>query len=119
MTEHSQGPWRVEPDLSNIGLGGVMTADECQFWTDDGPEHAYMRIEDARLIAAAPELLAGLKAIIAGFDAGVWVRNISGDGEPAWAIKLMPHIQAMAAAIDAVAKAEGSEVRKAQDSSQS
>lgn len=74
---------------------------------------------NAALIAAAPELLAGLKAILAGFDAGVWVRNISGDGDPAWAIKLMPHIQAMAAVVKAVEKAEGSEARQGQNESPS
>lgn len=117
------GPWRVVPIgtwISTVddpyGHGQMHVAD-VRGWghlTGKGAcalgEAEAIAIQSANgaLLAAAPELLAGLKAILAGFDAGVWVRNISGDGDPAWAIKLMPHIQAMAAAVKAVEKAEGS-----------
>ena len=54
---HTPGPWRVEPDLSNIGKGGVTMSNGNALGTADDYEWGYLRIEDARLIAAAPELL--------------------------------------------------------------
>ena len=101
---HTVGPWRFMTDSTGEYLavfaqpqGGtkvicpVKVADEA----------------DARLIAAAPELLAALKAVLAGFEANAFCRNTDGDGDPAWAIKFFPHLKALADATLAVEKAEG------------
>lgn len=39
-----------------------------------------------------------VRMILRGFDEGVFVRNIDGDSDPAWAIKLMPFIRAIGVA---------------------
>jgi len=57
---HTPGPWRVDPDLSNIGLGGVTMSNGVEVGISDG-ESGYLQIADARLIAAGPDLLAALK----------------------------------------------------------
>jgi len=42
--------------------------------------------------------LKALETILRGFDEGVFVRDISNDSDPMWAIKLFPFIQALALA---------------------
>lgn len=66
---------------------------------------APMRQEDARLIAAAPELLAGLVDMFALMDEGVLVRNIAQDGDPMWAVKAMSIVARLRAAQIATQKA--------------
>lgn len=64
---HTPGPWIVEPDLSEIGKGGVKMSTGNAVGTADDYEWGYLQIEDARLIAAAPELLAALKLYVDHF----------------------------------------------------
>jgi len=65
MIKHTPGPWSVEINReSNIlDSAGNRVAVACQTcWPDEGTD----RIDDnARLIAAAPELLAALQALMA------------------------------------------------------
>lgn len=42
------------------------------------------------------DLHAAIRTVLRGFDEGVFVRSTDGDGNPAWAIKLFPFIQALA-----------------------
>jgi len=77
-------------------------------WTDGlRPEVEARVLADARLIAAAPELLDALKRVLAGFEANAFSRNTDGDGDPAWAIKFFPHLKALADATVAIEHAEG------------
>lgn len=68
-TEHTPGPWHFEPDDRNRGDAldrFVITGGELSDY-DDGPMLSlvdFMREADARLIAAAPDLLAALKLIL-------------------------------------------------------
>jgi hypothetical protein len=62
---------------------------------------------NAALISAAPDLLAALKGVMAGFDDGVWVRGTKDDASPDWAIKILKHVRALGASVAAIAKAEG------------
>jgi hypothetical protein len=67
MSQHTPGPWQVDAEDSDL-----FHQDEARFWINadglqhigyvDGPRTAE-RIANARLIAAAPDLLAALKAI--------------------------------------------------------
>jgi hypothetical protein len=41
------------------------------------------------------ELCEAVRTILGGFDEGVFVRNISGDNDPSWAIKFMPFVRAI------------------------
>jgi hypothetical protein len=64
-TGHTPGPWRVEgPDDEPYGQIGVFAAHHlvCELWQDDAPVRDYNEAQwaNARLIAAAPELLAAL-----------------------------------------------------------
>ena len=56
---------------------------------------------------AHDDLVEALEGVLAGFDAQVFVRNTDGDGDPSWALKLIPHIKALAAAQAALARARG------------
>src|SRR5438874_12221595 len=47
---------------------------------------------NARLIAAAPDLLDALKTILQGFADGVFVRDLTHDAEADWALRLVPFI---------------------------
>jgi hypothetical protein len=74
-TGHTPGPWRVEgPDDEPYGQIGVFAAHHlvCELWQDDAPVRDYNEAQwaNARLIAAAPELLAALRAVVESF--GPW-----------------------------------------------
>ena len=66
MSKHTPGPWRTTPN-------GVVTSDSCQIahvGETSRPNDMVGSFErwdaDARLIAAAPELLGALKEIMSG-----------------------------------------------------
>ena len=56
---------------------------------------------------AAPDLYSALTEIMDGFDRGVFVRDISNDSNPDWALKLLPFIAALSRAKQALSKADG------------
>ena len=63
MSEHTPGPWSVEEP--GISLGGIAQVPYVVFTSDD--QHVAAGIEyraDARLIAAAPDLLAEAMSVI-------------------------------------------------------
>jgi hypothetical protein len=69
-TGHTPGPWHFSHGRSNHAdstdgvLGAVETVDGwyvCDVWADCVEEHDYEPEANARLIAAAPDLLAALK----------------------------------------------------------
>lgn len=62
---------------------------------------------NARLIAAAPEMLAVLKDIIAQFESGAFVRSTESDGCSDWAIKAAKPLATLATAMTVILKAEG------------
>ena len=61
---------------------------------------------NARLIAAAPDLLDALKRIVAAFEANAFCRDTANDNDPAWAIKFFPHLKALADATVILEKLE-------------
>ena len=65
MSEHTPGPWTVVPHHSLTDHATVSTPlHYVEFWARDGHELDYMRIEDARLISAAPDLLHACEAAL-------------------------------------------------------
>ena len=61
-TQHTPGPWVVDPDTATATVRSASGTSVARCYRGD---------EDARLIAAAPELLAALRAIQARIK-GVW-----------------------------------------------
>lgn len=69
---------------------------------------ATIRTEDAaRLIAAAPDLLAALRELFGLVEDGTLVRNTVDDAQPGWAVKQIPLVKALANAREVIARAEG------------
>jgi hypothetical protein len=121
MNAHTPGPWIVEPhsdedELLYVAAGltranGIITATwiaECDLQSGDLEENA----ANARLIAAAPELLAALKRAVDTIHA--W-HDMPGGGTlseadkvTAWRI-YSTHAPEMQAINRAIAKAEGDE----------
>lgn len=56
----------------------------------------------AAITAQRDELRECLAEMLKGFEAGVFVRNIEGDGERDWAVKLLPFIRTLGRAQAAV-----------------
>ena len=67
MSKHTPGPWRVVKDPTNLSLqvyGQTLALFECWRRSDEQTELA-----NARLVAAAPDLLEALKEVFADHDA--------------------------------------------------
>ncbi|WP_135470547.1 hypothetical protein [Crenalkalicoccus roseus] len=64
------GPWRLDPDdpTAVLGPNGLYVA-ECAFFFGAEPEETEA-CANARLIAAAPDLLATLRGLVAAVEAG-------------------------------------------------
>lgn len=67
---------------------------------------AVMFRQAAERLEANDALLASLKTIVKGFEDGVFVRDLNGDGKSDWAVKLLPFITALVKAQQAIAAAE-------------
>ena len=71
-TKHTPGPWHHD-EYGNICAGPQIIGDAYQFELDDS-EHDVLPMEDnARLMAAAPELFEILEALL-GFDSAASYR---------------------------------------------
>lgn len=74
----------------------------------DAEEHVTQLIEALddkdQLVNALADALAG---VLDRFESGVFVRSTEGDSDPAWLIKAMPHLRALAHAQTVLAKARG------------
>lgn len=72
MIEHTPGPWRLEYHATQEGKGGTM-----ENWVIGGDGHLIIKLPawskvqqaNARLIAAAPDLLDALESVIDRGDA--------------------------------------------------
>lgn len=86
---------RENPDSEETGyaVGEIVTL-TCE-------EH----LANARLIAAAPELLAATQWFLSEMEAGTIVRDITKDGDPDWSLKMLRFVSGLQKAQTAVAKA--------------
>lgn len=73
-SKHTPGPWEYDGPPHNIIVWSSPENRIC-FMTSDGPTEA-----NARLIAAAPDLLAALKTLSAVYD-GIYVKMSDGEME--------------------------------------
>ena len=62
---------------------------------------------EAHLLAAAPDLYVSLSALMADIENGILVRDVSGDGEPGYAVRMLPFVKRLQVAAAALGKAEG------------
>lgn len=110
MTEqdgHTPGPWVVEKTATEFGEGicweirtaedDLLVAELDDLLADDEA--------NAKLMAAAPDLLDAIEDVFRLMDEGFLVRNIEDDGQSDWAIKALPAIQRLQKAQAAVRKA--------------
>lgn len=111
MSKYTPGPWIVSADLVRI----ITPEDALDFeiascsGADSGhpcPSEIEMAA-NACLIAAAPDLLAALKSIMARIEDGTLVRSIENDASPAWALSSLRLVAGLSAAQNAIVKAEG------------
>lgn len=114
MSKHTPGPWTAHGTV--VRAEGRFICKVKRYPTPGYPDTGELAEEseqikkaNARLIAAAPDLLEALKRIMDGFDAGVWCRSIKDDNDPMWAIKIIGRVQALGAAVAAIQKAERDE----------
>jgi hypothetical protein len=82
-TQHTPGPWKMGFNLTNeqaiIGKDGVVVAD-ASWYGGSGCELSIDNPADAKLIAAAPELLEALRQIVeqhGQWNNGIWAANIA------------------------------------------
>lgn len=77
MSKHTPGPWRLEIDESPHEGNSVMSADGKEVIRNGGyDQYNECSESDARLIAAAPEMLLLLKAAVEGNLGGEWYRLV-------------------------------------------
>jgi hypothetical protein len=75
MSKHTPGPWMVETDVVQPNdvhvfakdMLGIAIVDSREYPEDTGTVPREVGLANARLIAAAPELLEACKAALAGF----------------------------------------------------
>ena len=97
MKTHAPGPWEIGPDGRSIkNVYGSRSCDDSQLWPVRVTGRGVNQLANARLIAAAPELLDALKDMV-----DIVSRNVDGrpgrdDAAECWD-----------RARDAIAKAEG------------
>ena len=48
------------------------------------------------------ELTEAIRRVLEGFETGVFVRSVEKDNDPAWAMKLIPYLRALAVLQEAV-----------------
>jgi hypothetical protein len=101
------GPWTARE--SSLSRDGNLWFIE---W-DNEPASATARVAEvyrppnARLIAAAPDLLAALAGLLKAFDEGIAGRNTERDHEPGWVMRSVELVRTLASAQAAIAKATG------------
>mgnify|MGYP006278330327 CR=1 FL=1 len=77
MNKHTPGPWKIAPSWDDCTVEGP-NGEEIIF--QDGPyQTPTIKIENARLIAAAPELLEALRVIlnISLMDTSPWAKTVA------------------------------------------
>ncbi len=118
MSKHTPGPWRcsVGSDLVRIKRIGELEVKAVKYASEtDIPVALVVKYSaepsesdaNARLIAAAPDLLEACKEIVGMLDRGDLVRPTGGDGDPDWVLRMMKFVPRIKKLSDAVNKAEG------------
>jgi|ERR1700734_2573655 len=103
---HTPGPWRAERQDDEDGhIYWAVHSDVDYEFVVNVHEETLHSAADARLIAAAPALLASLKRVMELLDAGVLVRDITKDTNPDWGMEMMGLVRDLTEWQSAIAKA--------------
>lgn len=97
--KHTSGPWRV--------FRGVWIFSQSDEIVADVDAKNLDHIANAKLIAAAPELLEALKMVQQMLTSGELVRDISLDAKPDFAMRMLDFVPKLNKIMMAIAKAEG------------
>lgn len=102
---YTKGPWiRLEHETQPCRIKAEHNGwDVADVFSTDHPTGA----ANARLIAAAPDLLEACKFFMASLESGLLVRDISKDGSSTWALSMMAFVRDLAKAQAAIYKADG------------
>ncbi len=106
MSKHTPGPWIADWDDGGqwyVNIGGLSVSGNAL----RGDSGGCIESANARLIAAAPELLEACKWFLAQLESGMLVRDITKDAEPMWGTRMMRFVAGIGNAARAIAKAEG------------
>lgn len=107
-TAAAPGPWAVVRESDKGGRRGISVKDAAGgFITNLVMQLAENEMANARLIAAAPELLAALKLVMAMLEDGRLVRDISKDGRPDYSMAMLALVRDLQTIQSAIFKAEG------------
>lgn len=110
---HTPGPWeecergRSKSHAVRAVKDGVYVAHIYEIGRQNLQRRFAETDANARLIAASPELLEALEAVLKLMDDGILVRDTRNDDDPAWAIKQLPLVSALKKADEARRKAKG------------
>ncbi len=110
---HTPGPWTLDPEYPDEIVAGKRSIGEVRggrFVGDcEKPEYEVPAevLANARLIAAAPELLTALESIKQLLTDKMLVRNTEGDHQSHWAMNQIPIVSALAQMEQAIKKARG------------
>ena len=100
-TERTPGPWRSN-ERGEVYFQDPDPAVDARIVCE-----SVARSADARLISAAPDLLAALNDVFELIDEGFLVRNTSRDADPLWALNSLRFVTRLKAAYDVFVKAGG------------
>lgn len=109
---HTPAPWNLEPPAvlgeASVRFGSKGSDDGCAMIIANTGKYEIARA-NARLIAAAPDLLDAMKVILDGFKLGIFCRNTDHDDDPKWALGCAVQLAALAKAQRAIANVESAE----------
>lgn len=116
---HTKGKWEIglpkHPDIRQkedrliyvrMGDKKLHIAEVYQYQNHNNREANGTAIANARLIVAAPDLLAACEAIFKLIDDGELVRNTKNDNSPTWALEQLGLVATLKDAQQAIAKAK-------------
>lgn len=103
MSKHALGPWRYDPDNLNVYANGLLA--QVYGYIHNGEKEA-----NARLIAAAPEMLEALKGI--SDHADEMISDIGADIQEGlvFSERMQSRLALWTAVLTAISKAEGREL---------
>lgn len=109
-TAHTRGDWRVLDDGTNAQIVSDDAGNFAIAMVYSGGSkypHNHEERANARLIAAAPDLLKACRFLFGAIADGDLVRDISKDSSSAWALKMMKFVTDLGQVQLAINKAEG------------